>query len=79
MDRLDSGNVTRRQLLAIAAATVGAMSLAPAAGAAGAIAPKVAPGLRPDAVGGSASVCALCGREDHSMLGGACLPRRLRG
>ena len=79
MDRLDPGNVTRRQLLAIAAAAVGALSLAPAAGAAGAIAPRVAPGLRPDAVGGTASVCAMCGHEDHSMLGGACLPRRIRG
>jgi hypothetical protein len=47
---------------------------------AAAIAPKVAPGLRPEtAAGGTASVCAMCGREDHSMLGGACLPRRMRG
>ena len=81
MDPLDSRTLSRRRLLALGAASVGALTLAHTTSVAAAIAPRVAPGLRPEGLDGhgTASVCAMCGREDHSTLGGACLPRRMRG
>jgi hypothetical protein len=68
----------RRRVLALGLVGAGALGLAHMTSAAATIGSRIAPGLRPEGTGGSAAVCAICGREGHSMLHGACLPRRMR-
>lgn len=60
------GFLTAAGLASVAHAGVGALSPLKAAAAA------ATPALRPDARGGSASVCASCGAEDHATLDPRC-------
>ena len=79
MDPRAGGAVSRRRILVLGASALGLVAASRLGRAAAAVAPRIAVGVRPAGTGASASVCAACGSPSHSMLGGACLPRRIRG
>lgn len=65
-------SVTRRELLRIAAFVPAGFVVASATTALGRAISRAAPGLRPPTSGTSATRCALCGADDHSMLDPRC-------
>jgi hypothetical protein len=75
VERIASTRLTRRRLLTLALTGAGVLLGARAAGAATAGAAGVAPVLRPETRGGSASICATCGGSGHTML--ACARARV--
>jgi hypothetical protein len=81
VEQLDERARSRRRFLAVGAGLIGVAAVARVRVVARTVMPAAATAFRPEARtgGGSASVCGTCGRTDHSMLGGACLPRRMRG
>jgi hypothetical protein len=68
VDRIASTRLSRRRLLTLALTGAGVLLGARVAGAATAGAAGVAPVLRPETRGGSASICATCGGRGHGML-----------
>jgi hypothetical protein len=64
--------ISRRQALVVAASVPAGFLVGVIANVVGTIVARAAPGLRPAAVGTSASRCAACGAGDHAMLDPSC-------
>jgi hypothetical protein len=65
-------SLSRRDLVRIALAAPVGFAAARAVSTLGAVIGRAAPGLRPTAIGTSATRCAACGAADHTMLDPRC-------